>query len=128
MANDNVMLPIAGVNERVARALRQELATLQDLRPHAQLSIRSTATLEEIDRAYARLRGRYETLSRAEYGPAAATAANEIAALLRAAHARVRQEASDAQTHEHERAHPLSWIWHRLFGRTPDRRDDVPPC
>lgn len=83
------------MKELVERALQRELAARQNLRPHAQLAIQPTASAEEIDRAYNRLRGRYETAAITEYGPAAAAAANGIAALLRAAHEAMRQPRPD---------------------------------
>lgn len=74
------------LKEVVERALQRELATRRSLRPHAQLGIAPDTTPTEIDKAYARLRGRYETISIAEYGSAAVEAASSIAELLRTAH------------------------------------------
>jgi hypothetical protein len=74
------------LKDLVARALERELAARRSLRPHAQLGIAPAATATAIDRAYARLRGRYETISIAEYGESAVASANAIAELLRRAH------------------------------------------
>jgi hypothetical protein len=95
------------LKELVERALQRELAARRDLRPHAQLAIPATATAEEIDRAYARLRRQYETLSIADYGPAAVAAANGIAALLRAAHEAMRQPLRPDGSEGHEPAEAL---------------------
>src|SRR5438105_2921148 len=78
------------VKEVVERALQRELTARRSLRPHAQLGIAPDATAADVDRAYARLRVRYETMSIAEYGPDAIAAADAIAELLRAAHGSMR--------------------------------------
>jgi hypothetical protein len=69
----------------VERALQRELTARRELRPHAQLAIQPNAPQSAVEEAYQRLRGRYDAVAFAEYGPVAVAAAQSIADLLRTA-------------------------------------------